>query len=117
MRSARTPPNPRSRQRDPELAVAQTSSSTPTIVMFESAHSGQCRKIDAFLAAILQRRRNHGTFSVSRVDVDKRPDLAERFHVTCVPTLLVVDQGRICARLERPRGVPEITRMLTPWLR
>ena len=40
---------------------------------------------------------------MTTVDVDQRPDLADRFHVESAPTLLVVDEDRVQARLADPR--------------
>ena len=60
--------------------------------------------------------RNHGTFRLYRVDEEDRPDLLERFDVTSVPTLLVLQDKHVQARLERPRGCREIERFLGPWL-
>ena len=39
----------------------------PRLVFFHSAASGHCRRVEGFLAQVLQRRRNHGTFKVVRV--------------------------------------------------
>jgi thioredoxin-like negative regulator of GroEL len=95
-------------------SVVQTEK--PGLVFFHSGLSGSCRRAEAFLAQVLQRRRNHGTFKLYRVDREERPDLAERFGVVELPTLVVVEQKRVSARLERPRGCREIERMLAPWL-
>ncbi len=97
-------------------AVAQTTATRPRLVFFTSPVSGQCRRVEGFLAQVLQRRRNHGTFKVVFVDGDKRPDLAERFGVTELPTLVVVEDRAVRARLSRPRGCREIERILAPWL-
>ncbi|MDQ4030666.1 MAG: thioredoxin family protein [Actinomycetota bacterium] len=72
--------------------------------------------MEGFLAQVLQRRRNHATFRVYRVDEHERPDLLDRFRVEFVPTLLVVDQKRVRGRLVRPRGCREIESFLAPWL-
>jgi thioredoxin-like negative regulator of GroEL len=88
----------------------------PGLVFFYSARSGACRRAEGFLAQVLQRRRNHGTFSLYRVEQDERPDLVERFKVDELPTLVVVDQRSVAARLEKPRGCREIERFLAPWL-
>jgi thioredoxin-like negative regulator of GroEL len=64
----------------------------------------------------LQRRRNHETFSVVRVDEEERPDLLEHFKIETVPTLIVVDGRRVAGRLERPRGCRDIEGFLQPWL-
>ena len=98
-------------------AVAQVErTAQPGLVFFHSALSGHCRRVEGFLAQVLQRRRNHGTFKLYTVDEDKRPDLVERFQVGTVPTLVVVEGKRVRARLERPRGCREIDRFLAPWL-
>jgi thioredoxin-like negative regulator of GroEL len=99
-----------------ESAVAQTTATRPRLVFFTSSVSGQCRRVEGFLAQVLQRRRNHGTFKVVFVDGDERPDLVERFGVTELPTLVVVEDRSVQARLSRPRGCREIERALAPWL-
>ena len=62
-------------------------------------------------------RRNHGTFKLYRVDEQERPDLVERFGVGTMPTLVVVEDKIVRARLERPRGCREIESFLAPWLK
>jgi len=88
----------------------------PGLVFFHSSVSGQCRRVEGFLAQVLQRRRNHGTFRLYRVDEEERPDLLERFSVASVPTLVVLKDKHVQARLERPRGCRDIERFLAPWL-
>ena len=88
----------------------------PGLVFFHSALSGHCRRVEGFLAQVLQRRRNHGTFRLYSVDKEERPDLLERFAVRSVPTLVVVEDKRVRARLEHPRGCRDIERFLEPWL-
>ena len=89
----------------------------PRLLFFTSSVSGQCRRVEGFLAQVLQRRRNHGTFRLVVVDEDKRPELVKQFGVDVLPTLVVVDGGSEQARLEQPRGCREIERLLSPWLR
>lgn len=86
-------------------------------MIFTSARSGHCRRVEGFLAQVLQRRRNHGTFRLYHVDEDARPDLVEKFQVADVPTLVVVEGKSVRARLDQPRGCREIERFLAPWLR
>jgi thioredoxin-like negative regulator of GroEL len=99
-----------------DTAVARTPATQPRLLFFTSSVNGHCRRVEGFLAQVLQRRRNHGTFRVIRVDGDARPDLVEHFGVAELPTLVVVDDNVVRARLERPRGCREIERMLAPWL-
>jgi thioredoxin-like negative regulator of GroEL len=88
----------------------------PGLVFFYSPVSGACRRVEGFLAQVLQRRQNHGTFKLYRVDEAKRPDLVEKFKVPSVPTLYVVQKQAVVAKLEKPRGSREIEHFLSPWL-
>jgi thioredoxin-like negative regulator of GroEL len=97
--------------------VIRNTPEQPGLVFFYSPVSGSCRRVEGFLAQVLQRRRNHGTFRLYRVDDRERPDLLERFGVATLPTLVVVEDKVVRARLERPRGCREIESFLAPWLR
>jgi thioredoxin-like negative regulator of GroEL len=88
----------------------------PSLVFFHSGLSGHCRRVEGFLAQVLQRRRNHGTFKVLRVAEEEHPDLIERFAVDAVPTLMIVEDKAVRGRLERPRGCRDIEQFLAPWL-
>jgi thioredoxin-like negative regulator of GroEL len=88
----------------------------PGLVFFHSAFSGQCRRVEGFLAQVLQRRRNHGTFKLYRVAGEDRPDLVERFEVETMPTLVVLEGNSVRGRLVRPRGCRDIEAFLAPWL-
>jgi thioredoxin-like negative regulator of GroEL len=88
----------------------------PRLVFFHSTLSGHCRRVEGFLAQVLQRRRNHGTFAVVRVAEEERPDLLDRFKVAALPTLVVVEGKAVAGRLEQPRGCREIEGFLAPWL-
>ena len=88
----------------------------PRLVFFTSEISGPCRRVEAFLAQVLQRRHNHGTFKLYRVDTAERPDLATRFEIDEVPTLVVVEDRHVQARLTCPHGCREIEALLAPWL-
>jgi thioredoxin-like negative regulator of GroEL len=89
----------------------------PLLVFFYEERSGGSRRVDGYLAQVLQRNRNHDTFRLHRVELSQRPDLARRFGVAEAPTLLVVSDRRIQARLSGPRGCVQIEALLKPWLR
>ncbi len=89
----------------------------PRLVYFYSPRSGRCRRVEGFLAQVLQRRRNHETFELLRVSVDERPDLADKFRVEEVPTICVVEGRKLRRRIVAPRGCRELERALEPWLR
>jgi thioredoxin-like negative regulator of GroEL len=89
----------------------------PRLVFFHSRASGPARRIDGYIANVLQRRHNHETFLLQRVFVEDHPDLAARFRVNRVPTLFVIEQNRVRARIVNPRGARELEAILTRWLR
>ena len=88
----------------------------PRLVFFYSPLSGRCRRVEGFIAQVLQRRRNHDTFDLVRVSVDQRPDLAEKFRIEQVPTICVVEDRKLRRRIVSPRGCRELERELEPWL-
>jgi thioredoxin-like negative regulator of GroEL len=89
----------------------------PRLVFFYSPVSGRCRRAEGFLAQVLQRRHNHDTFELTRVSVDARPDLAERFKIESVPTIVVVEGRRVKKRVVAPNGCRELERELAAWLK
>ena len=97
-------------------AASTATAVKPRLVFFHSTFSGGCRRVEGFLAQVLQRRRNHETFRLYRVAREERPDLVERFGIETIPTLVVVEGKTVRARLERPRGCREIEAFLQPWL-
>ena len=90
--------------------------SKPRLLFFHSPRCGKCRRVEGYLAQVLQRRKNHGTFVQHRIDTDERFDMAERFRIDTVPTLVVVSDKRVRARLPQPRGSRQIEEFLAPWL-
>ena len=100
-----------------QVTVARERVTKPRLLFFTSSVSGQCRRVEGFLAQVLQRRQNHATFRLHTVDEDERPDLVERFGIDSLPTLVVVEGRTERARLEQPRGCRDIERVLSPWLK
>ena len=90
---------------------------TPRLLFFHDKRSGNSLRAEGFLAQVLQRRGNHQTFVIHRVEVGQRPELAQRFKIKATPTLLVVEDKKVQARLESPTGCKDIELLLRPWLR
>jgi thioredoxin-like negative regulator of GroEL len=89
----------------------------PRLVFFYSRASGRSRRVEGYLSQVLQRRHNHESFRMYRVDIESEPELVQRFGIDEVPTLLVVEGKRVSARLASPRGCRQIEELLAPWLR
>lgn len=82
----------------------------PILAFFTSSHSGPGRRMESLLAQLAYRERER--LRVMRIDVDERPELAERFRVSVVPTLVLAKDRRVVSRLEGRASVPKIQRML-----
>jgi thioredoxin 1 len=61
-------------------------------------------------------RKERDRLRVTIVDVDERAELAERFRVDTVPTLVLVKDKRAVARIDGRASAPRIERMLEPHL-
>jgi thioredoxin-like negative regulator of GroEL len=66
--------------------------------------------MESLLAHLARKERER--LRLRRVDVDLRPDLAARFKVDEVPTLVLVKGKRVIERLEGRVSSPRIERML-----
>jgi thioredoxin-like negative regulator of GroEL len=66
--------------------------------------------MDSTLAHLARKERHR--LRLTRVDIDERPDLAARFGVEEVPTLVLVGDRRVVERLEGRASVPRIEAML-----
>ena len=86
----------------------------PLLVFFTSRRSGPARRMESLLAHIARKERLR--LRVTIVDVDDKPELAERFRVGTVPTLVLVKGKRAVARLEGRASAPRIERMVEPHL-
>src|SRR5215813_11229379 len=97
--------------------ATQETPEVPLLLFFGAHHDGISRRVEGFLAQVLQRRKNHSRFSLRRIEQEARPDLHERFGITEIPTLMVVDGKRVKGRLIKPNGSKPIQEFLEPWLR
>jgi thioredoxin-like negative regulator of GroEL len=86
----------------------------PLLVFFCSQTSGPSRRMESLLAHLARKER--ARLRVLRVDVDEQPELAERFRVSAVPTLVLVIGKRVAGRLEGRVSQPRIEALLEPHL-
>jgi thioredoxin-like negative regulator of GroEL len=66
--------------------------------------------MDSTLAHLARKERHR--LRLTRVDVDENPELAGRFEVEDVPTLVLVCERQVVERLEGRASVPRIEAML-----
>jgi len=80
------------------------------LVFFSALRSGPARRMESLLAQLARKERHR--LSVARVDVEERPELAEKFRVRRVPTLVFVKGKRAVARLEGRANAAEIEELV-----
>ena len=86
----------------------------PLLVFFYSPRSGPARRMESLLAHLARKERDR--LRVKRVDVDAHPQLAERFRVNVVPSVVLVKDKRVVDRIDGRASAPRIERMLAPHL-
>jgi thioredoxin-like negative regulator of GroEL len=86
----------------------------PLLVFFTTPQSGPARRMESLLAHLARKER--ARLRITRVDVDSRPDLADRFRVAEVPTLVLVKDRKVVGRLDGRTSAPRIERLLEPHL-
>ena len=86
----------------------------PLLVFFGATHSGPARRMESLMAHLARKERDR--LRVTSIDVDERPELAQRFRVETVPTLALVKENRVVERIEGRASAPKIERMLEPHL-
>ena len=72
-------------------------SSKPIIVDFWAEWCGPCKTIAPILAEIAGEQA--GDLTIAKLNVDDNPDLAMRFNVMSIPTLLIFKDGEVQKRL------------------
>ena len=68
------------------------SSDKPVLLDFFASWCGPCRMVGPILDEIAQERED---IKVCKVDIDEQPELASRYRIMSVPTLMVLKEGRI----------------------
>ena len=86
------------------------SNDKPLLVFFSSQRSGPARRMESLLAHLARKERTR--VRIMRVDVDEQPDLAAKFRVKDVPTLVLVQRNRAVDRIEGRASAPRIESML-----
>jgi thioredoxin 2 len=70
----------------------------PLLLFFSSVRSGPCRRLESVLAHVARKERQR--VSIVRVDVGEHEDVAARFGVRTVPTVVLVRDKRAVCRLD-----------------
>jgi len=74
---------------------------TPVLVDFWATWCGPCRQIAPVIDELAVKYQ--GRVSIGKVNVEEQPELAQRYGINAIPTLLLFKDGQI---VERFQGVP-----------
>ncbi len=89
------------------------SSEVPILVDFWAEWCGPCKMIAPILSEIAAE--NPG-IKIAKLNVDENPDIAMRFNVMSIPTLLVFNQGEVQKRLVGAKGKGQLLQELNEFL-
>lgn len=80
---------------DGDFAVVAEQSPVPALIDFWAAWCGPCRMVSPVLDRIARERA--GQIKLVKVDVDRAPQLSRRFDIQAIPTLMIIDNGKVVA--------------------
>ena len=84
-------------------------SDKPVLVDFYADWCGPCRMLGPVIEELANQRND---IKVCKLNVDENPELAQAFRVMSIPTLMVVNKGKIVMTSNGFRPMEEIESML-----
>ena len=86
----------------------------PTLVDFWAEWCGPCKMIAPILEEIADEQ--EGVIKIAKVDVDNAPELAQKFEIMSIPTLIVFNNGEPAKRLVGAQGKHQLLDALSEFI-
>ncbi len=84
-------------------------SPVPVLLDFWAAWCGPCRMLSPIVDAAAEKAENA---RVGKINVDEQPELAEKFGIMSIPTLVVMKNGKMVSKSVGGKSEEEILDML-----
>jgi thioredoxin 1 len=89
-------------------------SATPVLVDYWAEWCGPCKMIAPILDEIADE--HEGALRIAKLNVDENPDIARRFEVMSIPTMIVFKDGQPAKRMVGAKGKGQLLQELSEFL-
>ncbi len=88
-------------------------SDKPVLVDFWAEWCGPCKMIAPILSEIAD---EHDGITISKLNIDENPEIARRFQVMSIPTMIVFKDGEAAKRMVGAKGKGQMLKELAEFL-